>query len=140
MRRRQLVQAITWSACGGCLGLGAAVLRPAATASLPIVLDALGSFAPGTARLFPEHGVAAVRLPEGISFLSSKCTHLGCSLRLVGEQLVCPCHGGRFSLRGEVLAGPPPRPLPWYDGGVNAEGQVFFFPSQPTAERRVVRV
>jgi nitrite reductase/ring-hydroxylating ferredoxin subunit len=140
MQRRELVQAITWTACGSCLGFGVAAVRPVPRASVPIVLDALGVFALGTARLYPEHGVAAVNLPEGLALVSARCTHLGCELCLAGDQLVCPCHGGRFSLRGDVLAGPPRRPLPWYDGGVNTEGQVYFFPSHPAAGRRVVRV
>jgi cytochrome b6-f complex iron-sulfur subunit len=27
------------------------------------------------------------------------------------EEFLCPCHGGRFSAAGAVIAGPPPRPL-----------------------------
>jgi len=51
--------------------------------------------------------------------LSGECTHLSCPVqnrRLAtadGETapLTCPCHGGKFSRTGEVLAGPPKRPL-----------------------------
>ncbi len=48
-----------------------------------------------------------------------ECTHLSCPVQLrtvaqtEGENgpLRCPCHGGVFSRTGEVLDGPPPRPL-----------------------------
>jgi len=46
----------------------------------------------------------------------TRCTHLGCPVRwyqAVG-QFICPCHGGAFDLEGEVVAGPPPRPLDRY--------------------------
>ena len=40
-------------------------------------------------------------LPEVIS---SRCSHLGCSVRWNGEasEFQCPCHGGRFDRDGEV--------------------------------------
>jgi Rieske Fe-S protein len=45
--------------------------------------------------------------------LDSTCTHLGC--RVVWDpdsrKLKCPCHGGVYSPRGAVEAGPPPAPL-----------------------------
>lgn len=43
-----------------------------------------------------------------------KCTHLSCPVHYskVNDRLECPCHDGGFSARtGEVLYGPPPRPL-----------------------------
>ncbi len=52
--------------------------------------------------------------------MSGECTHLTCPVqkrevvKLKGDDvapLACPCHGGRFSRTGEVLEGPPPRPL-----------------------------
>ncbi len=47
--------------------------------------------------------------------LSGECTHLACPVHLSKEKdgppLACPCHGGKFSATGEVLDGPPPRPL-----------------------------
>jgi nitrite reductase/ring-hydroxylating ferredoxin subunit len=44
-----------------------------------------------------------------------KCTHLSCAVipRVEKSCIDCPCHEGLFDLRsGEVLAGPPQRPLP----------------------------
>lgn len=46
---------------------------------------------------------------------SQKCTHLSCAVYYAREKnrLECPCHEGYFSVRnGDVLQGPPPRPLP----------------------------
>jgi nitrite reductase/ring-hydroxylating ferredoxin subunit len=46
---------------------------------------------------------------------SQKCTHLSCAVYYAREKnrLECPCHEGYFSIRsGDVLQGPPPRPLP----------------------------
>jgi Rieske Fe-S protein len=43
-----------------------------------------------------------------------KCTHLSCPVYFEKERgrLECPCHEGAFDLRtGNVLYGPPPRPL-----------------------------
>lgn len=57
-----------------------------------------------------------VRLDDGsLVAYSSICTHLACAVLWIKEsqKLECPCHDGLFDVRnGEVLAGPPPRPLP----------------------------
>ena len=51
---------------------------------------------------------------EGFVALNTVCTHLLCPTEFPEEdQVICPCHGGYFSLvDGTVIAGPPPRPLP----------------------------
>jgi len=55
---------------------------------------------------------------EGEKFrvLSSKCTHLGCTVRWDNEEqrLRCPCHGSRFGDDGKVLKGPAKTPLREY--------------------------
>jgi arsenite oxidase small subunit len=46
---------------------------------------------------------------------SQKCTHLSCAVYYsrVENQMICPCHNGRFSIRdGAVIQGPPTRALP----------------------------
>lgn len=50
--------------------------------------------------------------PRGVAVLSSTCTHLGCRInRTDGNELVCPCHGSRFDLRGDAVHGPAVRGL-----------------------------
>ena len=89
----------------------------------------LDDFAIGEARLI-RHGTTpffVVRMDaERIVALSAVCTHVRCILGFERERksLVCPCHDGRFDLAGNVLGGPPPRPLANYTVSVRA-GEVF---------------
>lgn len=55
--------------------------------------------------------------PLDILILSSRCTHLGCTVSWIAEQslFICPCHDAAFDLEGKVMHGPPPRPLERYD-------------------------
>lgn len=51
---------------------------------------------------------------ENFRVYNGRCTHLGCNYFLDEEKHVfrCPCHTGFFAIKsGEVLGGPPPRPL-----------------------------
>ena len=58
--------------------------------------------------------------------LSSICTHLGCRVRWIDDQdqYLCPCHVGIFDKLGEVVSGPPPRPLDRYEVKVE-DGQLY---------------
>ncbi len=50
----------------------------------------------------------------GLKAFSAVCTHLGCICYWHQERQVIqsPCHDGRFSpVNGQVLMGPPPRPI-----------------------------
>jgi cytochrome b6-f complex iron-sulfur subunit len=50
---------------------------------------------------------------KGFIALSRVCTHLGCLVDYNKEKniLLCPCHGGAYNLNGNVISGPPPKPL-----------------------------
>ena len=52
---------------------------------------------------------------EVIAF-APQCPHLGCAYHWEhqNQQFLCPCHASTFSLHGEVLSGPSPRPLDRY--------------------------
>ena len=70
----------------------------------------------GAVLSLPARKVFVVRSEEGCYAMSSVCTHLGCMVKHAAaksapEPFFCPCHGSRFSLTGEVLGGPAPRPL-----------------------------
>lgn len=65
-----------------------------------------------------SYAVYVVRRSEqDVVVFSSLCTHLACRVnwREEEQQYVCPCHDGRFGREGEVLSGPPPRPLERYE-------------------------
>jgi menaquinol-cytochrome c reductase iron-sulfur subunit len=49
--------------------------------------------------------------------MSNICTHLGCHVRWITDQnlFFCPCHNGEFDVNGNVISGPPPRPLNRYE-------------------------
>ena len=51
--------------------------------------------------------------PADPTALLSTCSHLGCSVSWKKEdgRFRCPCHGGVYDEMGQVVEGPPPRPL-----------------------------
>jgi menaquinol-cytochrome c reductase iron-sulfur subunit len=53
------------------------------------------------------------------------CTHLGCAYRWdePKQLFLCPCHAGVFDIDGNVVSGPPPRPLDRFDVRV-VNGQI----------------
>jgi menaquinol-cytochrome c reductase iron-sulfur subunit len=54
-----------------------------------------------------------VKSEINFTVMSNICTHLGCQTHWSDEEgsIVCPCHGGHFDVQGQVISGPPPRPL-----------------------------
>lgn len=59
---------------------------------------------------------------KGFLAFSKVCTHLGCLVKYDRERrvFICPCHAGTFDLEGNVVSGPPPKPLPKF--AVKVEG------------------
>jgi cytochrome b6-f complex iron-sulfur subunit len=81
-----------------------------------VVAAKAGELPPNAAKIFKFGSAPAilVNTAEGtLVALSGICTHLTCTVRYDGETgtLFCPCHNGRFDISGNVLSGPPPRPL-----------------------------
>lgn len=48
---------------------------------------------------------------------SATCTHLDCIVEYhaVEKRIWCNCHNGNYNLQGEVVGGPPPKPLAVFD-------------------------
>src|SRR5262245_8548652 len=69
------------------------------------------------------------KYPDEFVAISTRCAHLGCPVRWVvpAERFVCPCHGGVYNALGEVVGGPPVRPLDRFKTRVE-NGQVQLGP------------
>ena len=133
-------------------GIAAAVGVPAAAYMIgpsrnggskhePVALGSATSAEIGTPTLFKatvqrssgwlvteEELAVFVKTENGRDFvaMSNVCTHLGCRVRWVEDErkFYCPCHVGIFDEDGNVLAGPPPRPLDRFDVTVE-EGRLI---------------
>lgn len=59
------------------------------------------------------HRVFLVANNSSLTAFSSVCTHLGCLVNWDNnkKEFLCPCHGGKYNMNGDVIAGPPPKPL-----------------------------
>jgi len=85
----------------------------------PMKIEGAGAMQPGAALNFryPNENDSAIliRTADGAYHAyGQKCTHLTCPVYYAKEndRLECPCHEGGFDVRtGNVLYGPPPRPL-----------------------------
>jgi cytochrome b6-f complex iron-sulfur subunit len=68
----------------------------------------------------------------GFLALYQRCTHLGCSVPWDQDagQFVCPCHSSSFSVEGDMLNPPAPRPLDLFDISI-IDGLLQVDTSQP---------
>ena len=79
----------------------------------------------------PQRDDPAVLLRMGdreVVAFSQKCTHLGCVVYYEAEEdrWHCPCHEGNFEARtGDVISGPPPRPLGRIDVEIRDDDQIW---------------
>jgi Rieske Fe-S protein len=112
------VAAAGTSGCGGDAG-------PAASAAAPGIdrpagpLAALSDLRVGRPYPVVTPGGAPLLLvrtgPDTVLGLSARCPHMGCTVRLMGALLVCPCHNSKFApTTGERISGLAPRSLDAY--------------------------
>ena len=79
--------------------------------------------------------------PDTFIAISTRCAHLGCPVRFVqaAGNFICPCHGGVYDFQGQVIGGPPVRPLDHFQTRVS-NGQVELGPRYSvTAQLQPVR-
>jgi len=130
--RRHFCQATGIAACtvaaGGAAALSVDFLKPRALFEPPTKFDAGPADAIGVGDVITNEMFRAyvVRRQDGFHSMSSVCTHLGCITRYLPSDgiIACPCHGSRYNLDGEVLAGPAPRPLHWLEMDLSPKGDI----------------
>lgn len=80
---------------------------------------------------YPDKEDPAILLrhgPDEVVAFSQKCTHLGCVVIYESEEerWHCPCHNGNFeAVSGDVISGPPTRPLGRIDVEIRPDGQIW---------------
>jgi cytochrome b6-f complex iron-sulfur subunit len=104
----------------GYIGTAAKFMEPpAANAEALKEVGKVSDFEEGVPKLVTyqgnsEEGVYVTNMgQEGWLALDFHCTHLQCAVNYVdaAKKFMCPCHGGTYDLKGNVLSGPPPKPL-----------------------------
>ncbi len=105
-----------------------------------ITLGPIAGLTPGEPKGFPystrrtdgwvestQSGVAYAVTMDGqtVNVYSNVCTHLSCRVTWHTDtrEYFCPCHDGRFNVAGQVIAGPPPRPLDQFQSRIQ-NGQI----------------
>lgn len=133
--RREFVANLVM-AIAGILGIGGLAARFLQYLYPVVPPEQLVEVPAGRRDQIPTGGGLVLSLPTGkvalvdangeLRAFSAICTHLGCIVRWEAtmEHLYCACHGGMFDRGGQVVGGPPPRPLPRYPVEVR-EGEVF---------------
>lgn len=90
-----------------------------------VIAAAAGEVPANAAKIFRfgnRPGILIHTPQGGFKAFSAVCTHLGCTVQYDDQASVisCACHNGKFDLDGQVISGPPPKPLEAYQ--VNARG------------------
>ena len=102
--------------------------------------EAAGPIEVGTLDDFPRdgvydvtakpHGFFLIRRGGALYALSSTCTHKKALLKVKGAAIVCPKHGARFDLGGDVRKAPARRPLPRLGISLDEAGRVIVDPTR----------
>jgi len=95
-----------------------------------LLVCSLEELPPDGSRVFKDlkgREIIIVNSKKGLKALSTECTHLGCKAYWEPEnsRFFCPCHDGVFDTDGNVVSGPPPRPLDLYQVEVDGNDNVY---------------
>lgn len=102
----------------GALAVAGSIRNSVANRYIPIARA--DELAPGESKVFnyPDNYLQGILInvpDKGLVCYSDVCTHLSCAVLYQPKEkrMYCPCHDGEFDVNtGDVLAGPPTRPLP----------------------------
>lgn len=74
-------------------------------------LGPASNYPPGSRTVLPDIPALLMHAESGFLAIGLVCTHLGCTVESKPDGFVCPCHGSRFDLQGNVARGPASKPL-----------------------------
>ena len=148
LNRREFVIA-TAVAAGACACCGEELLAADPPASAPA--SAAGPVDVGTKADYPKDGtindklakpkelrILVVRNEGKIYAINSTCTHKNCAVKAGKDpgDIVCPCHGSKYSLHGTATKGPAKGSLFRYGISVNDKGRIMVDKSKQFPEKQ----
>ena len=73
-----------------------------------------------------EKKISLINQNDKLYALVRTCTHMGCvpNFNKSEKAFVCPCHGSKFDIQGNVIRGPAPEPLYRASLAINNNGQI----------------
>ncbi len=76
---------------------------------------------------FPKEQFIVFRDESGIYAVSSRCTHMGCTVSFKDKEdtFACPCHGAKFNKAGDVVSGPAKEALAWFLIEKDSKGDLY---------------
>lgn len=86
-------------------------------------------FRVGTITWLASNDLFVIRTESGVAAVSSRCTHLGCTVRRTANGFSCPCHGAKYDLDGNPTSGPTKIALPWFEIQLDAKGRLWVHPN-----------
>jgi Rieske Fe-S protein len=129
-RREFVVLATATAAACACCGEAALAGEPPSKTPLP-----KGPFDCGPKTKFASDGVSDefakkerilnVRHEGRIYAPTATCTHKNCAVKLKDKEIVCPCHGSKFTIQGTSLKGPAKGSLYRYAIKVDDNGNLI---------------
>jgi nitrite reductase/ring-hydroxylating ferredoxin subunit len=132
MNRRDFVSLTIATAAGVC---ACGSLAQAGEAPPPNAPKKTGPFDIGPKTDYSKDGVTdtwtkserilVIRNEGKIYACNSTCTHKNCAVKKKGEEIVCPCHGSKYSLHGTSTKGPAKGSLFRYGVSVDDKGHII---------------
>jgi Rieske Fe-S protein len=137
-RREFVVGALATAGCGGLVSCANQNAGGAAKGPVDVGVAADYRRDGVVSRWAETHGFYLVRERGRLFAVSGICTHRKCLVAPEMDrdmQLVCDCHGSRFSEMGLVLKGPASRSLPHFGIGLDSTGHIIVDPARRFGEK-----
>jgi nitrite reductase/ring-hydroxylating ferredoxin subunit len=126
--RRHFLKLLGSTAAASCLAIECGSPEGASPASGPVAAGNVTTVSVGYLSFVGGKPVVLGRDAEGLFALSAICTHQQCDMSrdgsISGNEIVCDCHGSRFSATGAAESGPAHSPLDHYAVELAADGSI----------------
>ncbi len=128
--RRSLLTWFSGAALAGSAAISAVAnfvfMKPRATYGQPsrYSIGRPDDYPSGTRVSLDARRVCVVREGPKLAVISTICTHLGCTVGISDTGFACPCHGSRYDQDGNVVGGPAPKSLAWYQVAMAPNGEL----------------